>query len=193
MLKKITISYLLMFTLGVTPLMFFSKSTQANSNICSDGQTYIKKRLAGDIEENLCETYIGKVLLVVNTASKCGFTYQYEGLETLYDRYKDQGLVVMGFPSNDFGGQEPGTETQIRDFCVNTYAIRFPMFEKTAVRGKNREPFYQALVDASGSSPKWNFHKYLIDRKGNVIEAYTSLTKPLDKSLVKRIEDLLAQ
>ncbi len=148
------------------------------------------KRLQDEAPQNLCQ-YAGRVILVVNTASFCGFTDQYEGLEALYDKYKSKGLVVLGFPSNDFGQQEPGTNKEIADFCYNTYAVKFPMFAKTVVSGDNRNAFYTQLVAATGTSPKWNFYKYLIDRKGRVVDSYNSMTKPLSSSLVSDIEKLL--
>jgi glutathione peroxidase len=147
-------------------------------------------RLQDEAPQDLCQ-YAGKVILVVNTASYCGFTEQYEGLEALYAKYKDKGLVVLGFPSNDFGQQEPGSNKEIADFCFNTYAVKFPMFSKTVVSGPNRNALYTQLVDATGTTPKWNFYKYLIDRNGKVVESYNSLTKPQSKALVADIDKLL--
>ncbi len=150
------------------------------------------RKLAGDETVNLCEAYSGKVLLVVNTASKCGFTDQYEGLEALYDDYGASGLVVLGFPSNDFAGQEPGTEAEIKDFCRSTYSVQFPMFAKTVVRGDGISAFWRDLVEASDSPPRWNFYKYLIDRDGNFVAAFGSRTEPDDPELMDRIRQLLA-
>ncbi len=113
---------------------------------------------------SLCE-YAGKVVLVVNTASQCGYTPQYEGLEALHRKYRDRGLVVLGFPSNDFGGQEPGSNQEIAAFCVNQYAIDFQMFAKTSVRGREANPLFAELARATGSEPRWNFHKYLVDAR----------------------------
>lgn len=151
------------------------------------------KRLASDEKVNLCEAYAGKVLLVVNTASKCGNTPQYDGLEDLYEEYGDEGLVVLGFPSNDFMGQEPGTEEQIEEFCRLTYGVEFPMFEKTTVKGSDAHPFYVALTDSTGTAPGWNFHKYLIGRNGEVITQFSARTKPDNEELVASIEQALAQ
>ncbi len=148
------------------------------------------RQLASEQTVNLCETYMDKVVLVVNTASKCGNTPQYEGLETLYAGYKDRGLVVLGFPSNDFLGQEPGTEDDIQQFCRLTYGIRFPMFEKTVVRGDAASALYQQLTRATGEAPRWNFHKYLIDRDGNV-SAFDPRTLPEDPKLIAKIEAAL--
>src|SRR4249920_1769109 len=118
-----------------------------------------------DEQVTLCQ-FSGKVLLVVNTASECGYTPQYEGLEKLYRRYKDKGLVVLGFPSNDFGGQEPGSNKEIAKFCEVNYGVSFPMFTKTSVAKGSANPFYEKLAQATGSRPGWNFHKYLVDRRG---------------------------
>ena len=146
------------------------------------------RRLASTDEVNLCETYAGKVLLVVNTASKCGNTPQYDGLEKLYDQYGEEGLVVLGFPSNDFMGQEPGTEENIEEFCRLTYGVEFPMFEKTSVKKDNAHPFYVALADSAGTYPTWNFHKYLIGRDGEMITEFNPRTQPYDPDLVAAIE-----
>ncbi len=140
----------------------------------------------------LCQ-YAGKVILVVNTASYCGFTSQYDGLEKLYARLKDKGLVVLGFPSNDFGEQEPGSDKEISDFCRLTYGVEFPMAGKTVVKGKNANPFYLKLAEITGSKPKWNFHKYLINRDATQVVAYTSFTKPDDKDLLKKIDEFLGK
>ena len=138
----------------------------------------------------LCQ-YAGKVVLVVNTASYCGFTSQYDGLEKLYARLRDKGLVVLGFPSNDFGEQEPGSDKEIADFCRLTYGVEFPMVGKTVVKGKNANPFYLKLAEITGSRPKWNFHKYLINRDATQVVAYTSFTKPDDKDLLNKIDEFL--
>ena len=141
---------------------------------------------------SLCR-YEGKVLLVVNTASQCGYTPQYEGLEALYRRYKDRGLVVIGFPSNDFGGQEPGSNKEIASFCEVNYGVSFPMFAKSAVAKGSINPFYDRLAKVSNSRPRWNFHKYLVDRRGDKVLAYASEVTPTDAKLLKDIERLLAQ
>ena len=133
-------------------------------------------RLQDEKPQALCQ-YAGKVLLVVNTASYCGYTSQYEGLEALHAKYAAKGLVVMGFPSNDFE-QEPGNGKEIADFCFNTYAVKFPMFAKTTVVGKQAAPLYLQLAKATGKPPAWNFHKYLIDRQGRPVAAYASKVEP---------------
>ncbi len=129
---------------------------------------------------------------MVNTASYCGFSDQFKGLEALHAKYKDRGLVVLGFPSNDFGNQEPGDSKQIADFCSNTYGVKFPMFAKTSVRGDNANPLFAELSKASGTRPKWNFYKYLVGRNGQVIDSYSSMTSPDDRDLVRDIEKALA-
>ena len=149
------------------------------------------RRLASDEVVNLSETYAGNVLLVVNTASKCGNTPQYDGLEALYEEYGDAGLVVLGFPSNDFMGQEPGTEEQIQEFCRLTYKVKFPMFEKVTVKKGKAHPFFDQLAAAAGTHPTWNFHKYLIGRDGNVIAEFSPRTQPYDDDLVAEIESAL--
>ena len=147
-------------------------------------------RLQDEKPQPLCQ-YSGKVLLVVNTASFCGFTPQYQGLEELHSKYKDRGLVVLGFPSNDFS-QETGNNQQIAQFCENTFGVKFPMFAKSAVRGRDANPLYRQLSEKTGRQPLWNFHKYLIARDGSVVADYSSLTRPDDRALVQEIEKQLA-
>lgn len=139
----------------------------------------------------LSKEYRGKVILVVNTASKCAFTGQYEGLEALYDKHRDDGLVVLGFPSNDFANQEPGSEQQIQEFCRSTYGIRFPMFEKSRVARKHADPLFRELGEAAGEYPRWNFHKYLINREGRLVGSYGSFSSPKSGKMVEKIESLL--
>lgn len=149
------------------------------------------RRLGSDEVVNLKNAYAGKVVLIVNTASKCAFTGQYEGLEALYAKYQDRGFVVLGFPSNDFGNQEPGTEQQIQDFCRLTYSVKFPMFAKTQVRKGKADPLFTGLAEAAGRYPKWNFHKYLLDREGRLVDDYLSFTSPQSRTIVGAIEELL--
>ncbi len=144
-------------------------------------------RLQDDAPQDLCQ-FSGKVLLIVNTASYCGYTGQYEGLEALHKRYSGRGLVVLGFPSNDFGQQEPGSAKQIADLCFNTYGVAFPMFAKTVVAGPGADPLFAELARASGSPPKWNFHKWLVGRDGKVVAAYPSAVEPLDPRLLRDVE-----
>ncbi|MCW0423105.1 glutathione peroxidase [Xanthomonas sacchari] len=150
--------------------------------------------LAGKEKVNLNKTYGGKVLLVVNTASKCGYTPQYDGLEKLQQQYAAQGFSVLGFPSNDFKGQEPGSEKQIQEFCTLTYGVKFPMFEKVHVIGDEATPLYKQLTQATGVAPGWNFHKYLISRDGRVVAQFPSKVTPDDPALRSAIErELKAQ
>jgi len=148
--------------------------------------------LTGD-DTSLCK-YAGSVLLVVNTASRCGYTPQYDGLEKLYRKYKAQGLVVLGFPSNDFGAQEPGSATEIAKFCEQNYGVTFPMFAKTGVAAGAANPFYERLATASGGSrPQWNFHKYLVDRRAGKVIPFDTKVTPQDPKLVAEIERLLSE
>jgi glutathione peroxidase len=139
---------------------------------------------------SLCQ-FSGKVLLIVNTASECGYTPQYEGLEKLYRRYRDKGFAVLGFPANDFGTQEPGTNKQIAEFCQVNYAITFPMFAKTSVVGAKANPLFRDLAAKTGKPPRWNFHKYLLDRTGQPVAAFESAVEPEDLRLTSQIEKLL--
>lgn len=148
-------------------------------------------RLQDEKPQSLCQ-YSGQVVLVVNTASYCGFTPQYKGLEALYSKYKGQGLVVLGFPSGDFGEQEKATNKEIAEFCNNTYSVKFPMFAKSHVRGAEANALYAELIKASGTTPKWNFYKYLVGRDGKVIDAYSSMTSPESADFVRDIEKALA-
>ncbi len=143
--------------------------------------------LAGKEPVNLNREYGGKVLLVVNTASKCGYTPQYEGLEALHQELAGRGFSVLGFPSNDFKGQEPGSETEIQEFCTLTYGVKFPMFQKVHVIGPEATPLYQDLTRLTGVAPGWNFHKYLIGSNGELIGGYPAGTDPLSPQLVQAI------
>ncbi len=183
----------LVFTWVFTLLAFLSGAHLANAAPnCSPllSQTFL--RLQDEAPQNLCQ-YQGKVILAVNTASFCGFTSQYEGLEKVYAKYKDKGLVVLGFPSNDFGQQEPGSNKEIADFCKNTYDVKFPMFAKSSVSGSNANPLFKMLIAKTGTTPKWNFYKYLIDRNGNVVDSYGSMTKPTSSTITAEIEKLLGE
>jgi len=137
--------------------------------------------------------YRGMAVLVVNTASFCGFTPQYEGLQTLWETYQDRGLVVLGVPSNDFGSQEPGTSTEIKDFCSTNYQVTFPLAEKEVVSGENAHPFYQWARSELGylAAPKWNFHKYLVNPDGQLVDWFSTATKPGSGKLTKAVEAAL--
>jgi glutathione peroxidase len=172
-------------------LALLGSALPAGAVDCPAALDFYQRPLLGDKPLHLCEEFRGQVLLVVNTASKCAFTPQYEGLEEIYARYRERGLVVAGFPSNDFGAQEPGSEKQVQDFCRLTYGVQFPMFAKTRVRGPDAEPFYQYLAKVSGDPPRWNFHKYLLDREGRVVASFPSQIGPQDERLIAAIEALL--
>ena len=148
-------------------------------------------RLQDEQPQSLCQ-YRGKVLLVVNTASFCGFTGQYKGLEALHQRYQAKGLVVLGFPSNDFA-QESGDNQQIAAFCSNTFGVKFPMFTKTAVTGGAASPLYRQLAQQTGKAPQWNFYKYLVGRDGQVLGSYSSMTGPDNAGLVRAVEQALSR
>jgi glutathione peroxidase len=149
-----------------------------------------------DGQEQDLRQYSGKVVLMVNVASQCGFTPQYKGLQTLYAKYKDKGLVILGFPANEFGHQEPGTDAEIKSFCTSRYSVTFPMFSKTKVKGAGINPLYKYLTDEHsghkhGGEIKWNFTKFLVNRRGEVIDRFESRTKPDDDKLVQEIEKAL--
>jgi glutathione peroxidase len=164
--------------------------TAAAAEECPTLLNHKFNRLQDDAPQNLCQ-YAGKVTLVVNTASYCGFTSQYEGLEKLYANYKDKGLVILGFPSNDFS-QEPGNNKEIADFCYNTYGVKFPMFAKSSVKGKEANPMFAGLIKAGAKSPGWNFNKYLIDRDGKLAASFGSSTRPDEKAFISALEKALA-
>jgi glutathione peroxidase len=146
-------------------------------------------RLQDEKPQALCQ-YSGKVVLVVNTASFCGFTPQYKGLEALDSKYRSRGLVVLGFPSNDFS-QETGSNKEIAEFCESTFGVKFPMFAKSSVRGAAANALFKELAQVSGTTPKWNFYKYLISREGKVVESYSSMTSPDDRAFVRDLEKQL--
>jgi len=145
-----------------------------------------------DGETLTLERYLGQVLLVVNVASKCGLTSQYEGLERLYEAQRERGLEVLGFPANNFKQQEPGSDAEIKEFCTLTYGVKFPMFEKVHVVGTQATPLYQRLTAATGVAPAWNFHKYLVGRDGKVIAQFASKVTPDDPQLTAAIDKALA-
>ena len=156
-----------------------------------------------DIESKLLEgdpvalsEYKGKALLIVNVASRCGFTPQYEGLQSLYETYRDRGLEILGFPCNQFLGQEPGTEQEIRDFCSSTYGVSFPIFRKIEVKGENRHPLYEILTelpdsDGNAGDVQWNFEKFLVSPEGEVVGRFRTMVKPEDPPLLEAIEKTL--
>ena len=184
----------LFMTFGVTGACWAQASTgtAAVPAVCPTVLKHEFARLQDDAPQNLCQ-YAGKVVLVVNTASYCGFTRQYEGLEALYTKYQSRGLVVLGFPSNDFGRQEPGSAKEIADLCFNTYGVKFPMFAKTDVSGPKRNALYAELLQATKAEPKWNFHKFLIDRSGKPVASFVSNVEPENVVITTAIEKALAQ
>ena len=178
-----------LFTVILIPL--FLLITESAMSACPSVLDHRLKDLNGE-PLDLC-TFSGKVVLAVNTASYCGNTPQYEGLQTLYRKYRDQGLVVIGFPANDFGYQEPGSNAEIRDFCELTYGVEFPMIEKTSVVPENANPVFAALTDMTDEAPEWNFHKYLLSRDGSRAFSYPARMQPQNPEIVSRIEALLAE
>lgn len=162
-------------------------SQTATASECPDILKFMKRKLNAQETVNFCDAYKDKAILFVNTASKCGFTPQFEGLETLYSQYKDKNFVVLGFPSGDFN-QEYSDEGKTAELCELTYGVKFPMFETIAVRGDDADPLYRLLAKKADTTPKWNFYKYLVDRKGNLVDSYSSFTKPNDEQLIADIE-----
>jgi len=160
---------------------------------CPETLRHTVRQLNDKQEIDLCQAYKGQVVLIVNTASKCAFTGQYEGLEQIYAQYKSQGFAVLGFPSNDFNNQEPGDEKQVQDFCRLTYGVQFPMFAKTKVKKQHADSVFRTLGELTGTYPKWNFYKFLLDRNGNIVGTYSSVTKPTSSTITGKIEALLKQ
>ena len=181
---------LVLGSLGSPPAMARTNAP-ATPTACPGLLQHRFARLQDGAPQDLCQ-YAGRVLLVVNTASYCGFTGQYRGLEDLYERYRSRGLVVLGFPSNDFGRQEPGDAKAIADFCENTFGVRFPMFDKSVVSGSQANPFYRELVRRTGQAPQWNFHKYLISRDGTRVTSYPSAVEPNNPTFLRDLEKILS-
>jgi glutathione peroxidase len=174
-------------TLKLTLLMMAAASTL-------DASLFIHKISTPEGKETTLSEHKGKVILIVNVASKCGFTKQYKGLEELYQKYKDQGLVVLGFPCNQFGGQEPGSAAEIRQFCSTKFNVTFPMYSKVDVNGENRHPIFEELIGKGSpvaGNIKWNFTKILVSKDGRPIERFGSLTSPTSKKVIREIEEAL--
>jgi glutathione peroxidase len=167
-----------------------NSSPGAQAPACPKVLQHTVLRLQDEKPQALCQ-YAGQVVVVVNTASYCGFTSQYKGLEALSAKYKDKGLVVLGFPSNDFS-QEPDNNGKIAEFCENTFGVKFPMFAKSTVKGPEALPLFKQLAERTGTAPRWNFYKYIISRDGQTIKSYSAMTGPQDKSFVQEIEKQLA-
>lgn len=170
--------------------MVTTKSETVSAKNCPALLQGTYPKLQDGSPQSLCQ-YAGQVILVVNTASYCGFTHQYDGLERLYDKYKARGFVVLGFPSNDFGQQEPDSNKKIADFCRNTYGIKFPMFAKSSMRGADMNQLFKKLAAMTGEAPSWNFHKYLISRDGRQVLSFGSQIVPESKTLTEAIEQML--
>jgi glutathione peroxidase len=182
----------LMLSLGVLLTPFAAMPALAQTPPCPGLLSHSFTRLQDGAPQNLCQ-YAGKLVLVVNTASYCGFTTQYEGLEALYAKYGQRGLVVLGFPSNNFGQQEPGNAKQIADLCFNTYGVKFPMYNKSDVVGAQRNPLYTQLFQATNTAPQWNFHKYLISRDGKRVSSFASQVEPGSAAMAAAVEAGLSQ
>lgn len=176
---------------AVTLLAVLTLMTSTAMSACPDVLNHNLKNLDGE-PMDLCR-FAGKVVLAVNTASYCGNTPQYEGLQTLYRKYGSRGLVVVGFPANDFGSQEPGSNSEIRDFCELTYGVEFPMVEKTSVVPGKANPVFAELARMTNDAPEWNFHKYLLSRDGNRAFSYPARMKPENPEIVSQIEALLEE
>ena len=182
----------LAFSLPLSSVPASAQQAQSTAEACPPLLNHEFNRLQTGKPESLCQ-FRGKVLLIVNTASYCGYTHQYEGLEAMYRKYRDRGLVVLGFPSNDFGSQEPGSNKEIAEFCRLTYGVQFPMFEKSSVTALKMNPLYAELRANTGQVPKWNFFKYVIDRSGKPAGTFASSVEPDNNELLALVEKLLAE
>jgi glutathione peroxidase len=179
------------FIVAVVAVLAAPPASIAAESLCP---SILDHKFANLMDEpiSLCQFH-GKVLLIVNTASECGYTPQYDGLEKIYRRYRDKGFAVLGFPANDFGGQEPGSNKEIAQFCRVNYGITFPMFAKTAVIGANANPLFRELAARTGRPPRWNFHKYLLDKVGQPVAVFESAVEPEDRRITAQIEKLLVE
>lgn len=193
MLKILSISLLIIFA-GL--FVFFGNSSPTASTKTKSVLEFKMKDIDG--KEVALKKYKGDVLLIVNTASKCGYTPQYEGLQAIYEKYKAQGFYVLGFPANNFGGQEPGKESEIKEFCESKYKVTFPMFAKISVKGEDQHPFYNFLT-AKETNPKfggeitWNFNKFLVNRKGEIVARFSSKDTPQSETVTQAIEKYLKE
>lgn len=186
---------LMTFTLMSSAIITSEPAANAAGHATEEPKLYAFTVRTIDGEDRSLSAYKGKVLLIVNVASKCGYTRQYEGLEKLYDQYKDRGFMVLGFPANNFLWQEPGTDAEIKEFCSATYGVSFDMFSKISVKGSDQHPLYTYLTEGSPAkgAVKWNFQKYLVDRHGNVVAKFAPAVEPLDEELVKKVEAALSE
>ena len=186
------------YVLAIAFLLFLSKTDAENKNKGYSMEKNIKQVTVKDIDGKSVKLsdYKGKVLLIVNVASYCGFTKQYSGLEQIYKQYKDKGFEVLGFPCNQFGEQEPGTNEEIKNFCSSKFDVSFKLFDKIDVNGSNKSPLYSILTDneiTGKADIKWNFEKFLIDKDGNIVARYASKVEPTGKELISAIEKELAK
>lgn len=188
------IAMILTFVSGFLAMAGGTRCVRASKKDCPPALDFISKTIDG-ADKSLCD-YSGNVVLIVNVASKCGYTPQYKGLEELNEKYRDRGLRVLGFPSNDFGGQEPGSEAEIKEFCSSKFGVKFDMFSKVVVKGDGKAPLYAFLTSGGGDAAlagdvKWNFQKYLIDRNGKLVGVFSSKVDPMSPELTAAIEKLL--
>lgn len=191
------INQLLGFITSVSVLFASTISAKINPSAAGNESGNINDVVVKDMngKEVKLSDYKGKVLLIVNVASKCGYTKQYAGLEAIYEKYKDQGFEILAFPCNDFGGQEPGTNEEIQEFCSNTYSVKFKLFDKIKVLGEDASPLYTRLTNNKNVEQgvvKWNFEKFLIDKEGNIVNRFRSKITPESEELTKTIEKELA-
>ena len=182
---------LAVLTAPLAPALAAAPPTVTNATACPALLKHNFLRLQDEKPQDLCQ-YSGKVVVVVNTASFCGFTPQYQGLEALYSQFKDKGLVVLGFPSNDFS-QESGSNKEIADFCASTFGVKFPMFTKTNVTGKQANPLFKQLAAKTGTAPSWNFYKYVIGRDGQSVVSFNSMADPKGREFLNEIGKQLAR
>jgi glutathione peroxidase len=184
--------FIVTLSIIISSVMILKSQTKENKMEEKKIYSFVMKTIDG--KEKSLGDYKGKVLMIVNVASKCGNTPQYKGLEEIYEKYKDKGFMILGFPANNFFRQEPGTDSQIKEFCTLNYGVTFDMFSKISVKGDDQHPLYKYLTEESPATGtvKWNFQKYLVDRDGNVVEKIAPGTSPTDEDVVKKIEQLLS-
>lgn len=196
MRRNLILSIFVLSVCAFAGLAFYSKSSA--TDLSKSKPLYDFKMKDIDGKDVKLKKYKGNVLLIVNTASKCGYTPQYEGLQAMYDKYKAQGFYVLGFPANNFGGQEPGTESEIKEFCTSKYKVTFPMFAKISVKGDDQDSLYKYLTSKDtdpqfGGDITWNFNKFLIDRDGNIVARFSSKDTPQSEAVTQAIEKYLKE
>jgi glutathione peroxidase len=173
----------------------FAQPAYAEPGVESDPRLYTFVMQTIDGEQKSLGDYKGKVLLLVNVASLCGYTPQYADLQEMYDRFRGRGFEILAFPANNFAGQEPGTDEEIKEFCNTRYSVAFPLFSKISVKGDDQHPLYQYITQESPvkGEIRWNFQKYLVDRRGNIVAMFPTRMKPTDKAVLEKIEELLSE